>query len=121
MHHPVSVFNPFNDVMQVTQAGSISAACAAWLRACNTAFAIMIHDHHVPIWIYLDLFGSIWIYLNPVSSGPAVQREVSTNDTFIQLLAPGEFRPVGQKRSPAGSSRILPERAGAVARRHENM
>lgn len=88
MHHPVSVFNPFNDVMQVTQAGSISAA---WLRACNTACA------------YLDLFGS--------RSVP----EVSTNDTFIQLLAPGEFRPVGQKRTPAGSSRILPERAGAVA------
>ena len=88
MHHPVSVFNPFNDVMQVTQAGSISAA---WLRACNTACA------------YLDLFGS--------RSAP----EVSTNDTFIQLLAPGEFRPVGQKRTPAGSSRILPERAGAVA------
>eukprot|EP00434_Breviolum_minutum_P015442 symbB.v1.2.013606.t1/scaffold968.1/size148170/1 len=36
VHHPVSVFNPFNDVMQITQ--------------------------------------------------------VSTNDTFIQLLAPGEFR-----------------------------
>ena len=43
MHHPVSVFNPFNDVMQVTQAGSISAA---QLRACNTAGS------------NLDLFGS---------------------------------------------------------------
>ncbi|CAK9074651.1 unnamed protein product [Durusdinium trenchii] len=58
MHHPLSVFNPFNEVMQISQ--------------------------------------------------------VFTNDTFIQLLAPGEFRQAGHKRTPAGSGSLLPERAGSA-------
>ena len=61
--------------------------------------------------------------------------QVSTNDTFFQLLAPGEFRQArfegdlslsletserqaGHKRTPAGFSSILPERAGAAAGKH---
>ncbi|CAJ1413109.1 unnamed protein product [Effrenium voratum] len=50
---------------------------------------------------------------NPSSSVMQIS-QVSTNDTFFQLLAPGEFRQAGHKRTPAGFSSILPERAGAA-------
>ncbi|CAE7174767.1 TMEM131 [Symbiodinium pilosum] len=55
VHHPLSIFNPWKDPLQISQ--------------------------------------------------------VSSNESFIQLLAPEELRQVGHKNSPAGSSFILADRA----------
>lgn len=116
VHHPVSVFNPFNDVMQITQVNNV--------RMC--------------IFCRSDSTDSTPIHHRVLKGTRDSCAQVSTNDTFIQLLAPGEFRQAwdawvwsvgmagmaacfklclaqaGQKRTPAGSSWILPERAGAV-------
>ena len=70
VHHPVSVFNPFNDVMQITQVNNV--------RMC--------------IFCHSDSTDSTPIHHRVLKGTRDSCAQVSTNDTFIQLLAPGEFR-----------------------------
>ena len=70
VHHPVSVFNPFNDVMQITQVNNV--------RMC--------------IFCRSDSTDSTPIHHRVLKGTRDSCAQVSTNDTFIQLLAPGEFR-----------------------------
>lgn len=64
MHHPLSVFNPFNEVMQISQDG-----------VCVVTQIVFL--------VLLSL---------GISATKLLSEQVFTNDTFIQLLAPGEFR-----------------------------